>query len=72
VTDHPESDVCPGPPEQPYTSRDWVHRWAAVAVAGAVVASGNASIQVIEVCPSCLQWRPITYRRWDPTPETTG
>lgn len=73
-------DACPGPPEDPYPVADnwvWPHQWTPVALMvgqpGDFVADvPNGPARVVEVCPTCRQWRQLAYTRLAPSPDDDG
>lgn len=79
IRDPLPEDICPGPPENPYppsSTWSWTHRWVPLAMLDVpgvpdpgLVAN---AVRVIEVCPTCHQWRGLAYTRLDPSPRDGG
>ncbi len=78
MTDELESPdpgaVCPGPPESPYSAGvAWPHTWLPLTmVPSRPIQEGAPELALIEVCPSCLQWRPKLYTRMAVSPQDGG
>jgi hypothetical protein len=78
----PDEDRCPGPPEAPFPVSDdwvWAHRWTPVAIMGQSgdradrpPENAEGAARVLEVCPSCRQWRTMPYTRWAQSPADGG
>jgi hypothetical protein len=63
------AEVCPGPPEAVFWPPEQLHRWTPVAVLpGRPIEESAAEIAAIEVCLSCLGWRPRQYTRVSVSP----
>jgi hypothetical protein len=79
MTDQPDApdpgDFCHGPADAPFKPGLALHRWAPVQVIRSSPISGSdPNLAVVEVCPSCRQWRAVTYTRAEQPlpPESQG
>lgn len=73
--DLPDGEACPGPPEARFMGV-WPHHWqpiAAIDMPGVPDPNLPAGVvRVLEVRPTCRQWRRIRYTRLDPSPGIPG